>query len=478
MLEGRVIMTRPLACLLIVFGCALALRATPASAASGPTAPVLRGTVPGSPSTETRPAVIGGAEEEIVISRVGQSSGRLGFPSTSGTQHPEYLISIFATACGDPGAVLVGEGTAEQLESEQGIKLSQELPRDTATTLYATQSDPATHEESRCSKGIVYEQVTTAPAAPSFTETVPASPANNNNPALIGTARASSTVSLFTNASCSGAPLTAGAASEFEIGGIHTHVADDTVTVFHATDAVAGLTSACSTSSIEYREVSSTEAPSEENPGGGGGGGSGGGGGGSGGGEAPREQLPNPPGRPDPPKLRTAPSGRANDDTPTVTGRAPGAVRVEIFEDAGCRGNAVAGGPVAQFDAGIPVQVPDNAAVSLYGVAIDGGGDRSSCTPEPVTYVDDSTAPHIRFTSGPGAKTRRPSVLFTFADTTADPTTTFQCRIDHRKWSTCHSPLRLRRLGHRRHTLRVRGADGAGNVSGVAKRRFKFARRG
>ena len=155
-------------------------------------------------------------------------------------------------------------------------------------------------------------------------------------------------------------------------------------------------------------------------------------------------------------------------------GKAPGAARVEVFDAAGCRGDAVVSGSVAQLSAGLPVHVADNTTVDLYGVAIDGGGDRSACSTDPVVYVEDASPPHAQFTSGPGAKTRKRTVQFTFVDATGDPSTSFLCRLDHRRWSPCSSPLRLRHLGHRRHTLTVKGVDAAGNVEAIgAKRRFR-----
>ena len=103
-----------------------------------------------------------------------------------------------------------------------------------------------------------------------------------------------------------------------------------------------------------------------------------------------------------------------------MTGKAPGAAVVRIFDGAGCRGDIVASGSPAQFAAGgIPVQVADNTTTSFYGVSVDGGGDRSSCSSDAAVYSEDSTAPHARFTSGPGASTRKHKVLFRFVDARA-----------------------------------------------------------
>jgi hypothetical protein len=460
--KGRATRARLLACLLTV---ALAASAAAAPAALGaPETPVLTGTSPASPSTELRPRILGEAEEGIIVSTVGMPRAFGGGVSRA-TKNPHYLITIYADdpTCENSGAV-VANGEAVTLEGE-GIQVEQDVALDAVTQFYATQTDPEAAETSACSEGISYRQITTPPVAPEFTATSPASPANVNTPSLIGVAPAESTVLIYADPTCSGTALASGSAASFEGGGIEVSVADNSTTVFYAEASLAGLTSACSSSSIEYQEVTPVEEPPVEEPPGGEG-------------EGPKESGPNPPGRPDPPKLRTSPEGTANDNTPKVMGKAPGATRVEVYEGAGCRGQAVATGSVAQFGAGLSIEVADNSTVALYGVSIDGGGDRSACSADPALYVEDSIAPHARFTSGPGPKTRRRTVRFTFIDTTGDGSTSFRCKIDRRRWRSCHSPLRLRHLGHRRHTIRLRGVDAAGNVQRpVVKRRFKTIRR-
>lgn len=182
-------------------------------------------------------------------------------------------------------------------------------------------------------------------------------------------------------------------------------------------------------------------------------------------------------GRPDPPHLRTVPGGVANDDTPMVTGTAPGAASVRIFTNSTCDGTPVAKGSAAQFAAGLEVQVVDNVAVSFYAVSVGGNGRQSACS-QPVVYVEDSTVPHTRITMGPASRTRKHVAVFRFTDTTgAAPGTAFFCKVDRGKWKPCSSPLRLRRLHLRRYTVRVRAIDPAGNAEKKgAMRRFKVVR--
>ena len=147
---------------------------------------------------------------------------------------------------------------------------------------------------------------------------------------------------------------------------------------------------------------------------------------------------------------------------------------MRIFTKEDCSGSPVAKGSVAQFEAGLEVQVADNAIVAFYGVSVGPGGAQSRCS-APAYYVEDSLTPHTRITMGPASKTRKRNAVFRFADTTGDaPGTTFFCKFDSRKWKQCSSPLNLKRLPRKRHVLKVKAVDPAGNAeTKPAKRRFK-----
>jgi hypothetical protein len=103
---------------------------------------------------------------------------------------------------------------------------------------------------------------TTPPSPPTGLAMVPASPANNNNPHITGTAEPGSTVTIFGNASCSGAPVASGApGAGFGPSGIPVTVLDNTTTTFsaRATDA-ASNPSACS-AGVTYVENSTPPEP-------------------------------------------------------------------------------------------------------------------------------------------------------------------------------------------------------------------------
>jgi Ca2+-binding RTX toxin-like protein len=99
---------------------------------------------------------------------------------------------------------------------------------------------------------------TETPAAPVVTDTDPTL-ANDNAPEVRGTAVAGSTVSVYTNPSCTGSPAARGLATAFAFPGLTTVVGDNTTTTFYATatDPTSGVVSPCSTSSRTYVEDSS-----------------------------------------------------------------------------------------------------------------------------------------------------------------------------------------------------------------------------
>ena len=129
-----------------------------------------------------------------------------------------------------------------------------------------------------------------------------------------------------------------------------------------------------------------------------------------------------------------------------LTGSALGADNVKIFTNSSCSGAPLDTVSVKELTTGVEVHVADNSTTNFAGISI-ANGKQSFCSP-PATYIEDSTPPHVRITMGPGTKTRRHKAVFRFADTSGDPAgAQFTCKVDHGKWKTCHSPLKLRHLG-------------------------------
>lgn len=270
---------------------------------------------------------------------------------------------------------------------------------------------------------------------------------------------------------CTGPIVAEGLASTLESSGFQVKVPQDSITTFYALQidlSDPGNPSDCSRGKTYWEGAVAVPPPGGGTPGGESPGGS------------PGIAPSTPPaaggasGRPDAPRLRTMPGGTANDNTPVVTGSAPGATSVKVFADPSCDATPLAKGPVVQFEAGFKIQVADNTAVAFYGLSIGANGAQSRCS-EAVYYVEDSTTPHTRITMGPASKTRKRNAIFRFTDTTGNaPGTAFFCKVDRGKWKQCSSPFRLKRLRLKRHSVRVKAVDPAGNAERkAAQRRFK-----
>ena len=254
-----------------------------------------------------------------------------------------------------------------------------------------------------------------------------------------GSSAPGTTVRLFNGPTCTGTVLGSGSAVEFAAGGILASLPDDTTTTIYASASLAGVNSICSATSVTYREDSTP---------------------------------------PHVPELSILPGARANDNHPRLTGSAPGATAVRIHDNPDCNGTPLASGTPAELTAGFPFQVEDNSSTDFFGIATDAAGNSSGCSAAPVTYVEDSLAPHTRITLGPGVKTQRRTAVFRFLDATGDLGTTFLCKLDRGKWKACRTPRRFGKLRYGRHVVRVKAIDAAGNREQAgAKRRFKVIHR-
>lgn len=292
---------------------------------------------------------------------------------------------------------------------------------------------------------------------------------------------------IYGQGNCVGTPIGLGTAGEFEGVGIPVTVPADTRTALSAAQVDPANPTQFSFCSGVFMYWEGN-VPPEEGPGGSGGeggggaGGSGGqGGAGSGqpgGGGAPTEAV-GPgvtTGKPEAPRLHFTSKAVANDNTPVIAGSAPGAGSVVVYGNGVCGGAPLAKGSAAELSSGFPIQVADNTTTTFSAVAV--GGERSQCA-EPLTYVEDSTAPRTRVTMGPSVKTRKRSAVFRFADVRGDqPGTAFRCKVGKRKWKPCASPFRLKHLRVKRYVVRIRATDAAGNrEQRGAKRIFKVVRR-
>jgi Tol biopolymer transport system component len=230
------------------------------------------------------------------------------------------------------------------------------------------------------------------PAAPTFTGTNPASPANNNSPLVAGSAEAGSTVRLYTNSTCSSAVAATGTAATFASPGLSVSVTDNSTTSFYAT-ATDGLgnTSSCSLASIGYTEDSA--APAQ------------------------------------PTLTSTAPTSPANNNSPRILGSAEAGSTVKLFTDAACTSPEAASGTAAAFGSpGLTATVADNSTTAFHATATDAAGNTSACSTSSITYVEDSTtgpaAPVIDVAPTDPTKDSTPTWEFT-----GDAGVTFECQL-------------------------------------------------
>ncbi len=199
---------------------------------SGVAAPTITATSPASPANDNNPEVIGtvgaGSPVQVKIYRNASCSGT---PDATGTVAQFTGGGITVAVTGD------------------------------ATTVLSARASDASNNDSACSNAANYVEDSTSPAAPQITSTSPASPANDNNPEVKGSAEAGSTVRLYESPSCGGAIEAQGSAAAFASLGLTATVANDVTANFSATATdQAGNLSGCSTP-FPYTEVSSDNVP-------------------------------------------------------------------------------------------------------------------------------------------------------------------------------------------------------------------------
>ena len=102
--------------------------------------------------------------------------------------------------------------------------------------------------------------------------------------------------------------------------------------------------------------------------------------------------------------------------------------------------------------------------------AIDGVGN-TDATPASRTFTVDTTPPDTTITSGPTGTTADTTPTFAFTSTEAG--STFECKIDAGAFAPCTTPFTTGALADGPHTFQVRATDAVGNVDATpASRAF------
>lgn len=210
---------------------------------------------------------------------------------------------------------------------------------------------------------------------------------------------------------------------------------------------------------------------------------------------------------PEPPLLQgTSPGSPGATTEPKILGQAAPGSLIKIYPNSGCFGEPVATGTADELATpGIGVAVASGTTTNFWATA-EAEGFTSLCS-NPVSYTqqdpvtppppddgggtggggtapgpgsdpgsgsasdDDAVKKHdgipyvkplTRITFGPAAKTRSLRPVFRFTDATGQPGTSFKCKVDRGRWTSCGSPFRMKRLARGRHIFRVKAVNAAG----------------
>ena len=106
--------------------------------------------------------------------------------------------------------------------------------------------------------------------------------------------------------------------------------------------------------------------------------------------------------------------------------------------------------------------------------AVDPRGN-ADATPVTRTFAVEADPPETVIKKGPKRRTSSRKAKITFKSD--EPGSTFECKLDGKKFKPCRSPRKLKKLDAERHKFQVRAVDPVGNVdSSPAKKRWLVRR--
>jgi hypothetical protein len=296
-----------------------------------PAAPVLTGFTPVSPSSNAQPVLAGTAE-------AGSTVRIFSDPSCAGTPVATLPVSSGGT-----------------FSSQRPVTLN-------GTSTFTATATDAAGNVSACSQGVSYVHDSATPAAPVLTGFSPASPSNNLNPVLSGTAEAGSTVRIFSGTACAGTVLATVTATTSGTFSSTRPVTANTTTAFTATSTdAAGNVSACSPS-LGYRHDS--VAPSA------------------------------------PVLTGSSPASPSNNLNPVLSGTAEAGASVRLFSGTACSGTVLATVTASSTGAfSVTRTVSANTTTTFTANALDAAGNVSGCSSS-ISYRHDSVAPPVPTLAG------------------------------------------------------------------------------
>ncbi|MBI3073457.1 MAG: hypothetical protein HYY84_15200 [Deltaproteobacteria bacterium] len=269
-------------------------------------------------------------------------------PRVSGVVEPLSFVRIYADSACDGG--VLGSGSATTFQYDGGIAVS--VTENTTTTFFANATDDAGNR-SGCGTGVSFTHSSTILPDAAVVAFVPAPPANNNAPSMTGYSDPGSTVRVYRDGGCVG-EVGAAVAAAFANGGIALSGVDDNTTTGFFVRVTDGFGNAglCQGPFI-YTEDSSVPAA--------------------------------------PTFTQTRPSSPARWRYPAVVGQAEPGGAVAVYTASACDAGFLAAGSAEQFgDAGLIVTDARGSTTTLYAAVTDDAGNRSACSPAPMTYVEQS----------------------------------------------------------------------------------------
>jgi len=150
-----------------------------------------------------------------------------------------------------------------------------------------------------------------------------------------------------------------------------------------------------------------------------------------------------------------------SDASVSVAGTAEPDARVEVFDDAISKGSVIA---AADGRWTVAVSLPDGDR-QLSAKATDVAGNTSPPSGERAVSVD-TAAPDTAIESGPNNPTSRTTA--SFALSSSEPGSTFECRLDGAEFAPCDSPASYADVSEGSHTFEARATDAAGNTDASA----------
>ncbi|MDP6946091.1 MAG: hypothetical protein QF464_18220, partial [Myxococcota bacterium] len=293
----------------------------------------------------------------FIIESIPESPNNLSTePTLRGLGEPNATIRIYTNETCTPPAVNPGGPSDGAGVFEIGVTVE----ANSVTPFWVASQDSADNISPCSPAPFLYKHDILTPQSPILQSTTPESPSNTSStPTVEGEAEIQGTVNIYTSADCSGESIATvyNAVQDGEHFAANLVVAENTTTDLHATVTdEANNVSACTAEPLTYVH----------------------------------DTIP-----PDPPVLTgTNPESPASDPAPVISGLGEPLAEIRFFANADCTVAVFGFGQVQATGAfAIPAVVGTDQETVIYANATDQAGNVSTCSVDPVTYSNDSSAP-------------------------------------------------------------------------------------